>query len=393
MKYTIFETNGILDLQAITTFGISSKPNANPIGYFGTGLKYAVSILLREKQKLTLIIDKKQYDFKTVEKKFRNDTFDFIQMNRTKLPFTTELGKNWELWCAFRELFCNTLDEDGKIYESNELPVFKPGTTYFIVEGGEFNRIYENSETIFLASKPIFATKTAEIHLGESNYVYYRGIRIATLSTKSKYTYNILTSLELTEDRTAKNWYLVQNYITDVLAACDLTEVITDICTIKGYYEENVSFSYVTLGSVFNTIAIEMYKQRIPNFNTTLVQNILYQDKPELDNYIYSEAALSVIDKKRLVMALKFLNKLNYDIDYPIKVVDNLGKNVLGLAKNGTIYLSHACFLLGTKFVTATILEEYLHLKYNYYDCTRELQNFLFDTIISMGEQITNEIL
>lgn len=38
-----FHNPGELDPRLITTFGVSIKESTNPIGYFGTGLKYALA--------------------------------------------------------------------------------------------------------------------------------------------------------------------------------------------------------------------------------------------------------------------------------------------------------------------------------------------------------------
>jgi hypothetical protein len=43
----VFENPGEIDAAAIRTFGVSVKEGENPIGFFGTGLKYAIAILLR----------------------------------------------------------------------------------------------------------------------------------------------------------------------------------------------------------------------------------------------------------------------------------------------------------------------------------------------------------
>ena len=108
MKYTIFSTKGVLDLSVITTFGVNVKPNTdNPIGYFGTGLKYAIAVLLRHGIKITLYTNGQEYQFYTKEKDIRGKEFMVCRYRKTgllnkfsyhELPFTTEHGKNWELW-------------------------------------------------------------------------------------------------------------------------------------------------------------------------------------------------------------------------------------------------------------------------------------------------------
>ena len=116
-----FKNKGAIDVRAITTFGISSKENDNAIGYFGTGLKYAIAVMLREGVNFSIVTGGKQYEFETRAETVRVDEFNFCFMRAggtgkfEQLPFTTELGKNWELWQAFRELYCNCTDENGEI--------------------------------------------------------------------------------------------------------------------------------------------------------------------------------------------------------------------------------------------------------------------------------------
>jgi hypothetical protein len=43
--------------------------------------------------------------------------------------------------------------------------------------------------------------------------------------------------------------------------------------------------------------------------------------------------------------------------------------------------------------VAGTLIEEYLHLKHGIVDETRQMQNFLIDTICSLGERITKKLL
>ena len=65
-----------------------------------------------------------------------------------------------------------------------------------------------------------------------------------------------------------------------------------------------------------------------------------------------------------------------------------------GRAKDGLITLSVDCFDKGTKFLASTIFEEYVHCKYGFQDESRQLQEFLFDRIVTMGEEyVTGEPL
>ena len=49
----VFENTGEIDILSISSFGVSVKEGDSPIGFFGTGLKYAIAVLLRHNQKIT----------------------------------------------------------------------------------------------------------------------------------------------------------------------------------------------------------------------------------------------------------------------------------------------------------------------------------------------------
>ena len=98
-----FATPAPFDLKALKIMGLSVKVKDNPIGYFGTGLKYAIAICLRNGCNVTLKTAGETYKFTYKEELFRGDPVNQIYMNDVPLPFTLEYGKNWKLWMAFRE--------------------------------------------------------------------------------------------------------------------------------------------------------------------------------------------------------------------------------------------------------------------------------------------------
>ena len=49
----VFQNPGLIDMAAVTTMGVSVK-NDGAIGYFGTGLKFAIATILRNKCALTI---------------------------------------------------------------------------------------------------------------------------------------------------------------------------------------------------------------------------------------------------------------------------------------------------------------------------------------------------
>ena len=56
----------------------------------------------------------KVYSFAVRSEVVRGKTFNMVCMNGEAIGFTTDLGKNWELWQAFRELYFDCTNEFGK---------------------------------------------------------------------------------------------------------------------------------------------------------------------------------------------------------------------------------------------------------------------------------------
>lgn len=392
--YIIFENTGEINPTSITTFGVSSKETKNPIGFFGTGLKYAISILLRENQHIQILSGKKSFNFSVSREKIRVDHFDIIKMNGRKLGFTTELGKTWGMDEAFRELYCNTVDEGGRCYTADKEPLGEKGKTYIVIHGKNFYKSYLNKDKIILSSTPIAILPNMEIHPGPSSHIYYRNIKAETLDIPSKYTYNITSPEELTEDRTLKAVYSIFYKIRDDIAEALKDEnLLEDIISVKDKYKEkDLCFTYISFPSeLFLSKATELLQKPNQTLNESILA-LLARREPDLS--LYEEVQLSELNKQKLERCITFCEKLNYKVrKYPIKTVSNLGRGMLGLAKNNTIYISSELFLLGNNLLAGTLIEEYLHLEENYADLTREFQNYLINKIVSFGEEILKEAL
>lgn len=214
-----FVTPGLIDIRAFTTFGVNAKPNtSNPIGYFGTGLKYAIAVLCRIGASPRLFIGQDEYQFYTRAEKFRDKQYTMVRMRRRKwsltrsthhaLPFTTELGKDWEVWQAFRELESNTRDERGEthLWEDPWEARGRPGHTLFIVENEAFVQAFLDRDTTFLPGGLSVREDSARVQVLDrpSKHIYYRGLRVADVPKPTIYTYNFLSEQTLTEDRTLK---------------------------------------------------------------------------------------------------------------------------------------------------------------------------------------------
>lgn len=383
-----FQNSGLIDLRAIKTFGVSSKDKADSIGEFGTGLKYAIAILLREKQKISLWQGSKEYKFTLKKTRIRNDDFQIICMNGEELAYTTKLGKNWDLWQAYRELYSNCIDEEGTISSGSDPTVsIGPEDTCVEVSGSKFQKIYQNRGEIILDTEPVLILPGVEIHMGEGKYIFYRGIRTAQAYPNiALYNYSIMAKMNLTEDRTFKWGFQVKEAITTAITQISDNDILENILIAeKGCFEFDLDYSCCSRPSnTFIKVVENLVVDRLVDINYSALQLCKKYSKLIRPRAI----ELTEIELKRITVAKKVCVALGCKIDkYPIVITDGLGTAVLGLAENGTIYVSKKCFQLGNKVLAHALYEEYIHLNTGFGDMTRQLQNLLFETIIDLVEE------
>lgn len=162
----VFQNPGLIDLDAVTTLGVSVKDGDTPIGYFGTGLKFAIATVLRNGGTLTLWRGKVAHHFATDAGTVRGEPFEFVTMDGKRLGFTTQLGRNWEPWMAFRELASNCRDEGGRYFDSGEGWEVREDHTTIVVHGQALLNVWPDRSTILIESEPLFANEFVEVHPG-----------------------------------------------------------------------------------------------------------------------------------------------------------------------------------------------------------------------------------
>ncbi|KAH0544575.1 hypothetical protein GP486_008509 [Trichoglossum hirsutum] len=221
-RSVLFQTTGLIPIEAFTILGMNAKPKTpNPIGYFGTGLKYAVAVCARLGIPFRLFIGLKEYQFYAK--------------------------------AVYRELYANTVDEGGECIIAEDEPHGVAGETRIYIEGDEFYQVWEKRDEIFLPKdrEPGTQNSKAEIYLGETRHLYWRGLRVYTLPgdrDKFMHTYNILEHIVLTEDRTMQYSSLVGWHIGKIIAQCDDEDVIQAVIEEKEddspYIERNIEFAH-----------------------------------------------------------------------------------------------------------------------------------------------------
>lgn len=251
----IFKNPGLIDPVAMVTSGVSAKEGDNPIGIFGTGLKYAIAILLRNNCTIDIWRGNKRYAFTLKEKTIRKQKFNIVCMNDKPLGFTDRLGLNWEPWMAFRELYCNAKDEGGitASIDPGQLqdPMFGPSksTTTIVCTGKAIEDAYVRRHETILMTAPLFSLNGVDVHQGESEYMFYKGIRVWKQPHKSLYTYNLTRAQLLTEDRTILYPYgipaLVARAIVGATLPAFLRDVLEDTSETRDRWEHHLPFGSV----------------------------------------------------------------------------------------------------------------------------------------------------
>jgi hypothetical protein len=415
-----FSNPGEIDPRLITTLGVNVKEGESPIGFFGTGLKYAIAGLLREGRKIDIWSGLTHYTFRVEQTAIRGKEFGFIYMTRSDsndrrngydfetgvaLGFTTELGKQWEPWMFYRELASNVMDENGTI-EQRATFEHQPraGETVIYVTG--LDDQYHARSDIFLQSKPIATIADwAELHAKSpsngTNYLYYRGVRVATLNEPSLFNYNITHKLVLTEDRTVKSQWEADYYIANGIVSLDedhKDELERILLASDGTFEHGMNLDLDLFNCKFMNLDLDLFnckffdatverlmQKHLGRMNASAVAKIMRKRKA----FGPTPATMSKTEQRQLDLAMTFLrNVLNIHITVPVHICDSLGDGVYGLATRGQIFVSRLAFSSGTKRVVAVLVEEYLHAERGLDDFRRDFQTWVLEKMIELGEEV-----
>lgn len=258
------KNEGLIDLDVIKIMGVSVKEKEDSIGMFGTGLKYAIAVFLREGIDFQINRGGDVYTFEKERKVIRGKEFYLCRMfgprDSVDLPFTTDLGKNWDIWQAYREIHSNCLDENGTIEKGVKSSGDENYTTFYVDIDIDIDSIFLNKHTRDI----LFVNKDIEIYEGKNNVIFYKGIKAKILSEPSIYTYNIKKDCTLTEDRLLCYDHQVSELIANTVSTIKDKDIIKSVVTAnKGTYENGVNHCYFSSpkpSSEFNEVIKEQPK-------------------------------------------------------------------------------------------------------------------------------------
>lgn len=436
-KFIKIESKGIIDSSAFTLLGASTKrSDGTKIGFFGSGLKYSIAYLLRNSIDFKVFAEYKEIKFDVHAKSFRNQDFGVIWVDGRETSMTTEMGIDWEPWFIIREIYCNAIDEGDSaisIVDETKCVPIEDKTAFYIAITPEIQVIIDSWGDYFTEGrkKSIYSTKNQgksdwiEFYHGGKNMIIYRkGIRVHFESLESQEKHSVfnydLGNVEINESRVVKSMHSCMWEIRKHLQRTTDTSIITHLLNrIIGSWEFNLPWDYSC--DYWTDEWADVLKDYIlaPYENAGFWEDIITSD-PELYKILPAKMieslklrfmdeirvigdidGVSTKGKFRIVETLSkreqslfnesknFLKQADYEIKYPIKIVEFSNPKTLGQAKDDTIFISSKLFEMGRKEIVSCIIEEQEHLVTNYNDETREFQTHFIMKYVTALENLT----
>jgi hypothetical protein len=412
MTFHIYSNSGTLDLRALTVMGMNAKTSEGAIGYFGTGLKYAIATLKR--YDCDIHISDGAGNAWTVESRpttFRGQEFKELVLEPTSegepivLPFTTDLGKDWELWMALREIESNMRDEGGNYCTAENLHP-QHDIVHIAIRGAAYNTcVIRERETIFfdLVTMGRDVTKVGAIEFlpTVSPYLYVNGIR-ATILGDHGLTVNVNKAGMLSEDRMVKGMFAYEQAVRNTTLSFSLDQWRFFI-----QYVKNMDFLPLTImmAELKSLASAELKKEAHTDLRVPIEVYEVLRTRRDLGGGMYYDSLMDSYDfylaskrheslegnRDMLGRAINLLQSFCYDIEREeIVVQKTLGVDVMGYYRSDTkkIYLAEEVFNRGQTFLNAVLLEEVLHKVYGFHDETRSFQSHLMHALTARLEEI-----
>lgn len=415
MKYLRIKNNGLIDPLALTLVGASTKRNdETKIGQFGSGNKFAMAYLIRNGYEVQIYAGKRNIAIETVDETFRGIDFKIIKIDGRETSITTEMGKDWTLWQALREIYCNAIDEGGyDISLVNNIEPQEGETHYYISNSPEIFNFIVNFDNYFATNKKVLFENSIGrilVKTGSKCNIYRRGVRCYETEVDSIYDYDF-NSIEIDENRLVKYNWEVPNLVWQLIYQCTDQEVIMNVLhqTASGNFIESDLNDWHNYNS---TAMSECFKycitsnNLVPENQTGLLEaeernQFLVIPSPiyksirgflkeinvgrrfnTVNNEAYREVSPDGFQKETLQKAVDYLGSVAYKIDYEISVCIFESEKTLGMATDKKILIAKKCLDMGVKETINTIIEENTHLKYNVEDRTRAMQTALIDELL-----------
>lgn len=304
MEFLKIQNKGELDIRLLYLMGGTTK-DENPlkIGQWGSGLKYAISWLLRHNILFKAFIGEKEIEFTTKDVEIRGTNFRVIYVNGEETSLTTNMGGDqWKPWMVVREILCNAIDEEEYSYEVTKDIVGESGYTSFYIQATpEIKKVIDNWDEYFnLEKTPIFENENCAIYHNDKKglSIYKQGILIK----RDKGVKDALFSYDV------KNAYI--NELRELIGS-PFFDILTCLSQandrVVSYFYENISENYYE-GS--NEMSYEYFSRSLGESWKNVLGNAKLINEKYLDKLIENKV---IQDESDYIVVpdnvYKFLNK------------------------------------------------------------------------------------
>jgi len=379
MKKIHFVTPSIIDPKCWSLVGVSAKPNStNPIGQFGTGLKYAIAICLRKKWDIKFYSKKDsvvtEYKFNVKQEDFRDSKIEVIYCNDAPLPYTTHLGSHWGDWTPIRELYSNTLDENGKMHlvDDEELLDINENETHIVITSDECHEIANNLEEYILSNDVKIIAKNDHFELLPEKYagkVYLKGVLVGEIKD-CKFGYNVLKNLSLSEDRKISDQWMTIWDIMSSITRCSNPEEFTVLLMSEGA-EKTFQCPSSGWSDQFKELAKQLARENPTSLNSAVFRDLIKSNELEHEIVDFNKNELLMLN-----IAIKRIENGGFNTNFPIHKIKSNDNVSIAFALKKEIYMTDKVFALGMDRLTAVLIEEMSHC-IGYNDESREYEHYL----------------
>lgn len=419
--YVCFENKGEVPVNAFKLLGASSKRgDSSKIGYFGTGLKYAIAVMLKQGIEFKVFSGEKEIKIGTRKTKFLDDDILVMTVNGEKTSITIDAGVDWLPWFAIREIYSNAIDENGTMLLNQPAEAKAGYTRIFIDADAEpLKDIFTNWGAYFTQSRnPVYRNSYGSLYSKLPTFpeyvVFRKGIRVYESRKHSVFDYD-LPEVQINESRVAIHDWQVKENSSELLASSDLACIKEFLKLFKnprrgdfiewsdGFWDYTGTYTFsadwVDALSDFRLVPAN-YAGHYDITETTIVlpDKLIDKLKQRFGDAINTAGdnkdkfiVLENVDKAPLQKFLTVFSRAGFDWEIEkIDIVKFNDNDLLGQAKDGRVLLSENLFSpVHRHLVAATLIEEIAHAKTGYSDCTREMQNFLFNTITNLAKELS----
>ena len=231
--------------------GASSKRgDDSTIGEFGSGWKYALAVLIRNGIEFYIFSGTKKISVSTRDVELRAKQFKMITIGGKDTNYTTEMGPDWTLWMAIREIYSNALDEGGCVieeFDADESEVCAGKTNIYIEQTDEVADIIYNWPEFFSFDRTDDVLevkgklKVFKALRPDCSIIYRKGIKVAESPSKGCYDYDFY-NIPINELRVAKNFEDVKEALKHGLLNSFDSDVIKTILGSSDTWEKQIHF-------------------------------------------------------------------------------------------------------------------------------------------------------